>query len=85
MENFALAYLKVQNANQTIQNSATTDGGLQERDGLTTDPQFYSTNTLQFTLVPSSPQYAEALAAGELELIVQPSLAMSAIYDASNF
>ena len=87
MENFALAYLKVQNANQNIQKSATADGGQQERDGLTTDPQFYSNNTLQFKLVPSTPQYAGAgsLTAGDLELLVQPSLAVSAAYDATNF
>ena len=85
MENFALAYLKVQNANQNIQKSATADGGQQERDGLTTDPQFYSNNTLQFKLVPSTPQYAGELTAGDLELLVQPSLAVSAAYDATNF
>lgn len=60
----------------------------------TTDPEFYSNNTLQFKLVSgyysSTPQSAGGLIAGDyqtfvLELLVQPSLAVSAAYVATNF
>ena len=72
MDNFALAYLKVQNASQPA-------------DASPMDPQFYSNNTLSFDLSQSLLQYAGNLTAGNLELLVQPSLAESADYNTLSF